>query len=200
LYLYSYGDKFKLICVHSEHSLVAGFVCPGWPLFFWKEATVGMPRTLGRLVKLSSTRLVKLSSTREATLGIPRTLGHIARIDRRWFRAHPERRHRCRWPDTVELDFFDCDRDARLVMAVRHLGRGYVVYQPVFFQGGLPRDERSAAALFALAATSSEPIPVIALMDVLRMRRGLHQQTLSQQAFDPDCNESLAAPISGDGA
>jgi hypothetical protein len=192
LYLYSYGDKLKLIYVHSEHSLVAGFVCPGWPLFFWKEATVGMPRTLGRLARLSSAR--------EATGGIPRTLGHIARLDRRWFRAHPERRHRCRWPDTIELDLCDCDRGARLVMAVRHLGRGHIVYQPVFFQGGLPRDERSAAALFALAATSPEPIPVIALMDVLRLRCGLRQQTLSQQAFDHGCNESLAAPIRGDGA
>jgi hypothetical protein len=131
---------------------------------------------------------------------MPRTLGQITRLDRRWFRAHPERRHRCRWPDTVELDLCDCDRGARLVMAVRHLGRGHIVYQPVFFQGGLPRDERSAAALFALAATCSEPIPVIALMDVLRLRRGLRQQTLSQQAFDPSCNQSLTAPIRGDGA
>jgi hypothetical protein len=102
-----------------------------------------------------------------------RTLAHIARLDRRWFRAHPQRRHRCRWPDAVELDLCDCDRGARLVMAARHLGRGHIVYQPALFQGGLPRDERSAAALFALAATSSEPIPVIALMDVLRLRRGL---------------------------
>jgi hypothetical protein len=85
-------------------------------------------------------------------------------------------------------------------MAVRHLGRGHIVHQPVFFQGGLPRDERSAAALFALAATSSEPIPVIALMDVLRLRCGLGQQMPSQEAFRHGCNESLAAPIRGDGA
>jgi hypothetical protein len=118
-------------------------------------------------------RLAALSVAREATGGLPRTLGQIARLDRRWFRAHPERRHRCRWPDTVELDLCDRDRGARLVIAVRHLGRGRIVYQPVFFQGGLPRDERSAAALFALAATSPEPIPVIAPTDVLRLRRGL---------------------------
>jgi hypothetical protein len=124
---------------------------------------------------------------------MPRTLGHIARLDRRWFRAHPERRHRCRWPDTVELDLCDSDRSARLVMAIRHLGRGHIVYQPVIFQGGLPRDERSAAALFALAATSFEPIPVIALMDVLRLRRRLRQQTLGQEALHPGRNESFAA-------
>jgi hypothetical protein len=99
--------------------------------------------------------------------------GHIARLDRRWFRAHPERRHRCRWPDAVELDLCDSDRRARLVMAIRHLGRGHIVYQPVIFHGDLPRDERSAAALFALAATSSEPITVVAQMDLLRLRREL---------------------------
>ena len=75
-------------------------------------------------------------------------------------------------------------------MAIRHFGRGHIVYQPVIFQGGLPRDERSAAVLFALAATSSEPIPVIALMDVLRLRRDLRQQTLSQEAFHPGRNDS----------
>ena len=105
-----------------------------------------------------------------------RALKEIARLDRRWFRAHPERRHRCRWPDTGELDFCDCDR-ARVIMAMRHLGRGTVVYQPVIFQGVLSSDERSAAALFALAAKSSEPIPVVAQMDVLRLRRwsGTHK-------------------------
>jgi hypothetical protein len=136
-----------------------------------KEATLGMQRTLASL----ATR----SCAREATVGMPRTLGHIARLDRRWFRAHPERRHRCRWPDTVEVDLCACASGARLVMAVRHLGRGHIVYQPVLFQGGLPRDERSAAALFALGASSSDPIPVIALVDVLRMRRGWAKHTVS---------------------
>jgi hypothetical protein len=103
-----------------------------------------------------------------------RALKEIVRLDRRWFRAHPERRHRCRWPDTVELDLCDSERGAWLVMAMRHLGRGRVVYQPAIFQGVVPPDERSAAALFALAAKSSEPIPVIAQMEVLRLRRGLH--------------------------
>jgi hypothetical protein len=75
--------------------------------------------------------------------------GHIPRLDRRWFRAHPERRHRCRWPDAVELELCDSDRRARLVMAIRHLGRGHIVYQPIIFHGDLPRDERSAAAVCA---------------------------------------------------
>jgi hypothetical protein len=72
-----------------------------------------------------------------------------------------------------ELDLCDSERGAWLVMAMRHLGRGRVVYQPAIFQGVVPPDERSAAALFALAAKSPEPIPVIAQMDVLRLRRGL---------------------------
>ena len=87
-------------------------------------------------------------------------------LDRRWFRAHPERRHRCRWPDTGELEFRDNDRGAQLLMAIRHLGRGRIVYQPVVFQGALPKDERSAAVLFALAATSPAPIPTVRAMDV----------------------------------
>ena len=97
---------------------------------------------------------------------LARPLHEIARLDRRWFRAHPERRHRCRWPDTGELEFRDNDRGAQLLMAIRHLGRGRIVYQPVVFQGALPKDERSAAVLFALAATSPAPIPTVPAMDV----------------------------------
>src|ERR671918_637355 len=107
-----------------------------------------------------------------------RVLDEIVRLDRRWFWAHPERRHRCRWPYTGELDFCDSARGARLVLAIRHLGRGHVVYQPVIFQGALPVNEESAAALFALAATSPEPIPVLAQKDVLRMRRGWRHRTI----------------------
>jgi hypothetical protein len=52
----------------------------------------------------------------------------------------------------------------------------------VICQGALPTDERSAAALFALAATLPDPIPVIAQMDVLRLRGGSRQQTQSEEA------------------
>jgi hypothetical protein len=69
---------------------------------------------------------------------------------------------------------------------------------PVIFQGGLPRDERSAAALFVLAATSSKPIPVIALLDVLRLRRGLCQ-ALPPEPIHTGCNGSLAAPAGPNG-
>ena len=103
-------------------------------------------------------------------------LDEIVRLDRRWFWAHPQRQHRCRWPDPCELDLCDCDRGARLVMAIRHLGQGYVVYQPVIFQGALPASEESTAVLFTLAATSPEPIPVLAQIDVRRLRYGLRQQ------------------------
>jgi hypothetical protein len=111
-----------------------------------------------------------------------RALDEIVRLDRRWFWAHPQRQHRCRWPDPCELDLCDCDREARLVMAIRDLGRGCVVYQPVIFQGALPANEESAAALFALAATSPEPIPVLAQTDVRRLRCGWRQQTQSPEA------------------
>jgi hypothetical protein len=91
-----------------------------------------------------------------------RALEETARLDRRWFRVHPERRHRCRRPDTSELALYDISRGGRLVIAIRHLGRGRVVYQPVVLHGALPSDERSAAVLFALAA--------IAATDRLRLR------------------------------
>jgi hypothetical protein len=86
-----------------------------------------------------------------------------------------------RWPETSELDLCDRDRGARLVIAIRHLGHGCIVYQPVIFQGALPVNEESTAALFALAATSPEPIPVLAQMDVRRLRRSVRQQTKKHQ-------------------
>jgi hypothetical protein len=130
-----------------------------------------------RLWLLGLPRLATFFGEIGVMVGMPRSLGHIGRLDRRWFRAHPERRHRCRWPDTVELDLCHSNRGEPLVMAIRHLGRGHIVYQPVIFQGPLPRDERSAAALFALAATSPEAIPVIEQMDLMRVRCGLRRQT-----------------------
>jgi hypothetical protein len=111
-----------------------------------------------------------------------RALDEIVRLDRRWFWAHPQRQHRCRRPETAELDLCDCDRGARLVIAMRHLGRGHIVYQPVIFQGALPVNEESTAALFALAATSREPIPVLLQLDVRRRRSGLRQQTQRPEA------------------
>jgi hypothetical protein len=104
-----------------------------------------------------------------------RALEELAQLDRQWFQAHPERQHCCRRPDMSELELYESDRRARLVMAICHLGRGCVLHQPVIFQGALPADERSAAALFALAARYPQPIPVVAEKDVLRLRRGLRQ-------------------------
>jgi hypothetical protein len=46
------------------------------------------------------------------------------------------------------------------------------------FRSVLPEDERSGAALFALAATSPEPIPEVARRAVSPLRHGLCQQTL----------------------
>jgi hypothetical protein len=109
-------------------------------------------------------------------------LDEIVQLDRRWFWAHPERQHRCRWPETSELDLCDRYRGARLVIAIRYLGHGCVVYQPVIFQGALPVNEDSTAALFALAATSPEPIPVLAQMDVRRLRRSVRQQTKKHES------------------
>jgi hypothetical protein len=99
-------------------------------------------------------------------------LEEVAELDRRWLRAHPDRHHCCRFPDLSELELYDSEHRARLVMAICHLGRGRVVRQPVIFQGALPADEGSAAALFALAARCRQPIPVVAQVAV-PPRRGL---------------------------
>jgi hypothetical protein len=70
-------------------------------------------------------------------------------------------------------------------MTIRHLGRGYLIYQPSIFQGALPRDEKSAAALFVLAATNPAPVPVVAEMDVMRLRLGLRRQVPDPRAINP---------------
>ena len=103
-----------------------------------------------------------------ATL-ITRRLADIPRHDRRWFRAHPERRHRCRRPDAVEIDFYETDY-GRLIMAIRHMGARRLAYQPVIHDGTVPPDERSAAVLFALATRHPDPIPVVAESEVIRLR------------------------------
>jgi hypothetical protein len=68
-----------------------------------------------------------------------------------------------------ELDFCGSELGTHLIIAIRHLGRDRIVYQPVIFEGALPADERSAAALSALAVRDPEPIPVVAEMNVLRL-------------------------------
>ena len=117
-----------------------------------------------------------------ATVAMARALEEIARRDRRWFRAHPERWHRCRWPDPGELDFCDRNLGARLIIAIRHLGRGRIVYQPVIFEGALPADERSAAALFALAVRDPEPIPVVTEIGLLLRLGGALSQRITATA------------------
>jgi hypothetical protein len=86
-------------------------------------------------------------------------LEEVAELDRRWFRLHPDRQHCCRFPDMRELELYDSEHRARLVMAICHLGSGRVVRQPVIFQCALPADERSAAALFALASAMPSTDP-----------------------------------------
>jgi hypothetical protein len=79
-------------------------------------------------------------------------------------------------------------------MAIRHLGRGHLVYQPVIFQGVLPKGERSAAALFALAATSPDPIPVITRMHTLLLRWGLRPRRMPR-GFRHGARKKPAAAI-----
>jgi hypothetical protein len=126
------------------------------------------------LVAIKSTRGCSGASRASGSLrmlkigeAISRPLDGIARLDRDWFLVNPKRDHRCRRPAPCELDLYDYYRGGRLVVAVRHLGRGRVLYQPVIFQGALPSDERSSAAIFALAAKHPDPIPQVAALDWL---------------------------------
>jgi hypothetical protein len=121
-------------------------------------------------------RLATLFSGGKITVVMARPLDEIVRLDRLWFWAHPERSHRCRWPDTRELALCNSDRGVPLVIAIRHLGRGHVLYQPVIFHGVLPNDERSAEILFALAARCPEPVPLVSEIDMLRLQRGVPRQ------------------------
>jgi hypothetical protein len=97
-----------------------------------------------------------------------RPLEEIARRDRRWFRAHPERQFRCRSPAPGELDRYGWSQF--LVVAIRHIGRGHLVYQPLIFEGQLASDEKSAGILFALAAKHPGPIPTVGEREVHRWR------------------------------
>jgi hypothetical protein len=95
---------------------------------------------------------------------MPRPLDGIARRDGEWFLAHPKRHHLCRRPAPCEFDLYDGYRGGRLIVAVRHLGRGRVLYQPLLLHGSPPLDEDAAAALFAHAAEHPDPIPEVDLV------------------------------------
>jgi hypothetical protein len=146
-----------------------------------------------------SLTLATLFPPGEATSAMARPLQEIARLDGRWFLAHPGRRHRCRWPDTGELECFGSDRAARLVIAIRHLGRGRVVYQPVVLDGALPSDERSAAALFDLAASRPEPIPAVAAFHLGRATVSRLVESSSLTSDRPDMRECSALTGGEDG-
>jgi hypothetical protein len=61
------------------------------------------------------------------------------------------------------------------------LGTAASSISPVIFQEALPVNEESTAALFALAAISPEPLPVLAQMEVRRRRRSMRQQTTKHE-------------------
>jgi hypothetical protein len=125
------------------------FSSPAWCGWLWFH---GWPHSFRRRTKV--------------TMAHP--LEEIARRDRRWFRAHPERRYRCRLPAPGELDRDVCNQ--LLIIAIRHIGGGHLAYQPVIVEGQLANDERSAGILFALAAKHPEPIPTVGECEVRRWR------------------------------
>jgi hypothetical protein len=105
-----------------------------------------------------------------APITMAQQVDEIARRDRRWFRAHPERQYRCRSPAPGELDLYECSESRRLIIAIRHIGRGHPRVSAGYLEGQLPSDEKSAGILFAVAAKHPDPIPTVGEREVRRWR------------------------------
>lgn len=99
-----------------------------------------------------------------------RSRTEIARLDARWFRARPERRHRVRRAAESEVQVGTVPADGPLLMAMRWTGKG-CLYQPLFYDASPPRHERMASILFALAASELEPVPFIRNEDAIALAR-----------------------------
>jgi hypothetical protein len=89
-----------------------------------------------------------------------RSRAEIARLDARWFKARPERRHRVRLAEDGEVQLPAGLAHRPVLMAMRWTGKG-CIYQPLFYVAGPPRPERIASILFAMAASDPEPVPLI---------------------------------------
>ena len=99
-----------------------------------------------------------------------RSRTEIARLDARWFRARPERRHRVRRAAEGEVNLGTVPADGPLLMAMRWTGKG-CLYQPLFYDASPPRHERMASILFVMAATELEPVPFIRSGDAIALAR-----------------------------
>ena len=101
-----------------------------------------------------------------------RSKAEIARLDARWFKAHPGRRHRVRRAEEGEVQLPSPLADQPVLMAMRWTGKG-CIYQPIFYDVGPPRRERMASILFAMAASHPDPVPVIRAEDAVALARRL---------------------------
>jgi hypothetical protein len=63
------------------------------------------------------------------------TRAEIVRLDARWFKAHPERRHRVRRAEEGEGQLPSDLADREVLMAMRWTGKG-CLYQPLFYDAG----------------------------------------------------------------
>jgi hypothetical protein len=108
--------------------------------------------------------------------GLSRT--EIARLDARWFRARPERRHRVRRAAESEVNV-GTTLGVGPLMAMRWTRKG-CLYQPLFYDASPPRQERMASILFAMAASELEPVPFIRSEDAIALaRRVLNTSSLT---------------------
>jgi hypothetical protein len=96
----------------------------------------------------------------------------MARLDARWFKAHPERRHRVRLAEHGEVHLLGLPSGGPVLMAMRSTGKG-CIYQPLFYNAAPPRRERMASILFAMAASDPDPVPIIRAGDAVALARRL---------------------------
>jgi hypothetical protein len=104
--------------------------------------------------------------------GQGRSKAEMARLDARWFKTHPERRHRVRLAEHGEAQLTSSSTNNPTLMAMRWTRRG-CLYQPLFYDAGPPRRERMASILFAMAASNPDPVPLIRAKDAVALARWL---------------------------
>jgi hypothetical protein len=114
---------------------------------------------------------------------LARSNSEIARLDARWFKAHPERRYRVRRADRDEVQLPSLLVDSPVLGAMRWTGRG-CIYQPLFHDAEPPRLERMANILFAIAAAKPAPVPTVRVGDALALARCLRARR--RWRVDPD--------------
>lgn len=101
-----------------------------------------------------------------------RSKAEMARLDARWFKSRPDRRHRVRRADPDEVHLPGLSGGRPVLMAMRWTGQG-CIYQPLLYDAGPPRRARMASILFAIRGRASGPVPSVRAEDAIALARCL---------------------------